>query len=242
MRQIVDRIWRRLAGAAAALLLCGTAFAQTTGTRMNRDATRSDGALAIEVIADCALDRQPGKVRKWLDALPGSTEERKAISALTEDLGTCLGSNQQVVFAGKAVKFHPRALRRPLAAAVALRELRNSGEAGSPNIAADPWFVAKLAGLPTGERIDRPTLIIQDFGHCVAQQRWPATRSFLLSAPGSAEEKAAMQALRPVLPSCLSEGLTLSLQPDNLRVVLAEPVYHILADGRVGAVAKTQGR
>lgn len=202
--------------------------AQRTGTRIGRDATSKDGAAAMDILAACAIERRPDLVRQWLQYLPGTTEESALLRKWSDDLSTCMESDQ-LVMDGMELRFRPRMMRLPVAKALVGKTLRNAPVTSPASPTSEPWFMAKLNTLGKDAAVDRPALVLQDFGHCVAINRWQASRRFLLSEPDSAEQKQAVAELVPVLGPCLPQDAKISLTPANLRTVLAEPVYQIIA-------------
>lgn len=204
------------------------ASAQWTGSRIGRDATEKDVAPAMAKVADCMVKRQLARVEGWLATLPGTVEESAQIDRMTEDAGLCIGSDQHLVFANKQLMFSPRSMRQILATAMAVRALREDAEAPALDPESQPWFTEALGLLPRGARLDVQALSMGDFGHCVAVRDWAGSRALLLSAPGSPEERAALKKLAPSLGPCLTEDSKLTLTADNIRAILAEPVYHVL--------------
>jgi hypothetical protein len=217
------------AAAAAAMLavVSSPALAQRTGTKIGRTAGKDDGEAALAIIADCLLKRHPALAAKWLGMLPGTAEERALLNGISDDLGICMSRDRLLVLDSKRVGFQPVSLRIPIATALAIRALASLPRSFAPGPAAQPWFEAKLKAHPAGARIDQVSLARDDYGHCVATRRWAGSRDLLLSKPGSPQEKDAIRRLVPVLGPCLTEGSTLQLTPANIRLMLAQPVYHL---------------
>jgi hypothetical protein len=202
-------------------------LAQRTGTKIGRTAGEKDGAAALAIIADCLLGRHPALAATWLATLPGTAEERKLLIGISDDLGDCMSMDRLLVLENKSVGFQPVSLRIPIAMALATKALARLPRNYAPDPAAPPWFEAKLKTHLAGAKIDRVSLARDDYGHCVATRKWAGSRDLLLSKPGSPEEGAAIRQLRPVLGPCLTEGSTLQLTPANIRLMLAQPVYHL---------------
>lgn len=223
--------------ASASLLLAPTAApAQNTGTRIGQNAKVKDVAKLTRLLAECVADRRPAMVRTWLKELPGTASEAAYIKRQEGDLAICL-EDKHLVFAGaREMVYTPKSLRYPVALAYARQSLRKTGAAPvGLNPDSTPWFMAPLAALPAGTRIDKTALAFQDFGHCVASMNWQGSRTLLLSEPDSPAEGAAVKALVPVLGPCLDANAKLQLTPHNLRVALAEPMVQILmASGNQG--------
>jgi hypothetical protein len=228
----VTRLFLLLAAAAVlALLAAGPAGAQRTGSRIGQTATpgsEKDAAAAIEIIAQCLGDRRPDFLRRWLQMLPGTREEYRFVSAEEGDLSVCMDS-QSLVLDGKVLTLKARSLRLPSARAMVRRMLPGAPAQSPMAQDSDPWFLAQLTALPREADLDRAALAFQDFGHCVAVRDWTGTLALLRAEPGSAREAAAVRKLVPVLGPCLTDDVKITITPGNLRDVLAEPVYHILA-------------
>jgi hypothetical protein len=205
-----------------------SASAQRLGTRIGRDATPKDAAAAMEILAGCAVDRRANFVRKWFTLLPGTSEEGALLKSQEADLSACM-DDDALVLDGKELAFQPISMRYPVAAAWGRKHLKNGPLESPVPATSDPWFLPKLNDLSAGASVDRSALILQDFGHCVAVHEWAGARALLLSQPDSQEQRAAVAKLVPVLGPCLSEDVEITLTPENLRRVLAEPVYHIVA-------------
>jgi hypothetical protein len=220
----------RAAFALALVAICAAVPAQPTGSRIGRTAQSGnvdDAELTLDIMARCVASRRPDLARRWLAMLPGTPEERQLILSQVDDLGLCMASNE-LVTAGFDIRFQPRLLRRPLALAVVRRRLAQTPATAPVGLDAEPWFVSRIAGLAPSAALDRGSLIIQDFGHCVVLRAWPDARALFAAAPDSAEEATVVRRLTPVLGPCLSEGVTINITRRNLRLVLAEPFYHLI--------------
>jgi hypothetical protein len=213
------------------LLLPATeAAAQRTGSRVGRTAevgNTDDAELALALIARCVAARRPDFVRRWLAILPGTREEFDLINREREDLGLCL-DDDQLVMDGRTVRFHPRALRRPVALAFVERRLAQAPGAAPLPADSEPWFMALAAGIGARTQLDRRALAVQDFGHCVALAAWADTRALFATRANSDAESAAVRRLTPALGPCLTEGVNITITHRNLRLLLAEPFYHLM--------------
>ena len=65
-----------------------------------------------------------------------------------------------------------------------------------------------------------------DFADCVVQADPFNADDFFRAVPGSADEKAAIQALTPSLGPCLPQGMQVELTPAALRVWIGEALWH----------------
>lgn len=228
----------RLAVFLSALLVLANsaAVAQRTGSRLGREASLKDAVTAMRMIAECFYDREPKDTHLWLDTLPGDPRETKLLQRDAANLTPCLDSDK-IVFDGKAVSMKPAVLRRSVGAAMARRVLMTSPHPAAPAPDTRPWFAEALAKLPAGAAVNRSSLAIQEFGHCVAIARWDDSVALIKSNDDSTDEKAAVARIVPVLSGCLDAGDTIHVTARNLREIVGEPVYHLLQ-----ARALTSGR
>ena len=217
---------------ALGLLLFGAAeeaSSQRTGSRVGRDAQSGnveDAELALSMMAQCVAARRGALVRRWLATLPGSEEERQLLNRQVEDLSLCMESNK-LVLDGMELAFKPRSLRRPVALAMVERRLPQVSVQAPVAPGTEPWFVPRLANVTAATPLDRASLVLQDFGHCVALSAWQDVRSLFAAKLESAEEAAAVRRLTPALGPCLSDGVTINITRKNMRLILAEPFYHL---------------
>jgi hypothetical protein len=218
--------------AALALMLFSAAedaSSQRTGSRIGRDAQSGnveDAELAMNIMAKCVATRRSDLARKWLATLPGSEEERTLLNSQTEDLGLCMDSNK-LVMDGMEMAFRPRTLRRPVALAMVERRLAQLPVQAPVPPGTEPWFVQRLDKVTAATPLDRGSLILQDFGHCVSLSAWQDVRSLFAAKLASPEEAAAVRRLTPALGPCLAEGVTVNITRKNMRLILAEPFYHL---------------
>lgn len=221
---------RRATYALTLFVMCTALPAQPTGSRLGRTAQSGnvdDAELALDIMARCVANRRPDLARRWLNTLPGVPEERELIARQVEDLSLCLESNE-LITAGLEIRFRVRLLRRPLALALVRQGIAQTPAAAPVSQDTEPWFLSRITGLAPDAPLDRSSLIIQDFGHCVALHAWPDTRALFAAAPDTSEEAAVVQRLTPVLGPCLAEGVTINITRRNLRLILAEPFYHLI--------------
>lgn len=232
------KVYRKAAAAAVVFLLgvAAPAEAQHIGTRLGKNVEKADLPKAMQIMAECTIKRREPMVRSWFNTLPGSVEEERIFDKELGDLALCL-DDRLLVVDGRTIVVEVGMVRAPLALALARRELRSNPAV--PAVSKDaPWFALKLAGLTEDAPVDRLSLGLQDFGHCVAVSDWANARALILSAEGSAEQGQAVTALVPALGPCLQNDVELKLTPANLRRALAEPMVHMLANaGRSVAAA-----
>jgi hypothetical protein len=175
--------------------------------------------------AECTVDQAYGSVATLLQTLPGSSDEEKAARRVAPVFAAC--------GAELAISPFSQALgngRADLAAAAARRELAKGNMPSSG--AVTPWYATAVAGGGLGHGYDAVSLGMQEFGTCVVGAAGTASAQLVRSDAGSAEERAAIAAIRPVLAGCVAQGKPLHMTLDQLRLMVAEPLYHVIADGR----------
>lgn len=190
----------------------------------------ASGAMAADaklgrVAAECAVDQDHGSVAALLQTLPGSPDEEKAARRIAPVFEAC--------GAELAISPWSQALgngRADLAAAAAQRELAKGSTPSSDAIT--PWYASAIARRTLGDGYDAVSLGMQEFGTCVVGAAGSATAQLVGSAAGSAEERAAIAAIKPVLAGCVVQGKPLHMTLDQLRLMVAEPLYHVIAGGR----------
>jgi hypothetical protein len=223
-------LWRAIPVALMFLLTVNEAVAQPTGSRFGRSAQAGnvdDAELAMALMARCIADRRPELVRRWLALLPGTREELALLRHDAPDFSFCL-EDRNLIMDGRSLRFQPRAARRPVALAVLERRLSQAPAEAPLPADAEPWFVAPMAAMSAQMRLDRGSLVVQDFGHCVALRAWADTRALFATQANSAAESAAVRRLTPALGPCLTEGTNIRITHRNLRLILAEPFYHLM--------------
>ncbi len=72
---------------------------------------------------------------------------------------------------------------------------------------------------------------MQEFGTCVVKAAPDGALALVRSKAGSIEESQALAAIRPSLPGCVVTGKPISIKRDQLRLMIAEPLYHAIVDG-----------
>lgn len=88
------------------------------------------------------------------------------------------------------------------------------------------WYSPDQAG----DARAAPSLIANDLGFCLARADWPDVRSLVLAEEGTAEEKAALRGLRPLIAGCIPPGQKLTLDAARLRSIMIETVYHAISE------------
>lgn len=192
-------------------------------------ASAEEGPAAAKlsrIAAECTVGQDHGPVVALLQTLPGSQEEDRAarrVAPLFKACGAELAINHwsQGLYNGRAA----------LAAAAVSRELAKGRTAGSDG-AVTPWYTAAITGKSPGLGYDATSLGMQAFGTCVVGAAREPSARLVAAAMGSAEERAAIAAIKPVLAGCIAQGKPIHMTLDQLRLMVAEPLYHVITDGR----------
>jgi len=188
-----------------------------------------EGPAAVKlgrVAAECTVAQDRGPVAALLRTLPGSPEEERAARRVAPLFNACgaelgISRSSQGLYNGRA----------DLAAAAAQRELAR-GSSPSSGGKLSPWYASAISGRAPGQGYDSVSLGMQEFGTCVVGAAPDASARLVNSLAGSAEERAAIGGIKPVLAGCAVQGKPLRMTLDQLRLLVAEPLYHIIADGR----------
>jgi hypothetical protein len=200
--------------AAAAMLAVQPA---PVAAKAGDNARRADNALAYEAMDEafgCLMKRNPGRVRAYLAALPGSDREGIIGSYLYRQLGECLVRATYVRFngvMGRGVAAE-RLLATDFAGAGAPRAPVGEGEFGplSQPMKLEPEIASGYA-----------------FARCVTIADPAGVARVLRTVRGSRGEVAAMRALDPSFPACVVAGATFSIDRWTLRPFLAEALYQV---------------
>lgn len=220
---------KAIAAVLALLIPAVEAAAQRSGTRIGRTArvgSAEDAELATMLLARCLAARRPEFVQRWLAILPGTREEWELIDGELDDMAICL-DDDRLVMDGRTLRFERRSLRRPVALAMVERRLARTPAAAPVPPETEAWFVPLIRRLNAQTPMDRASLAVQDFGHCVALTAWADTRALFATRSDSDAESAAARRLTPALGPCLTEGVNITITHRTLRLLLAEPFYHL---------------
>jgi hypothetical protein len=193
------------AGAAtlAAIATCPPAHAQTV---MGRD--------EIRATADCVVEQSHRQAADLFTTLPGSADERRAARHLKATFVACLGGDKHIA------ADDPAGVRAALAVALVVADA-----SGTPRI-GEPWYRSATVGKAAYTAYDPRRLGALEFGSCVMAAAPEAAVALVRAAPDSVAERRAVDALRPVIAPCMTHDTIVRLKADDLRSLLAEPVYH----------------
>ncbi|MFC3713915.1 hypothetical protein ACFOMD_15165 [Sphingoaurantiacus capsulatus] len=233
-----------LLAAVVAIGLSAPALAQRTGSLIGRQAKAgtADAAEYAEGFAKCMAGRQAKTVRAWMLSLPGSYEENEILAKLKPDFAACMDNDKLVLEDGGGMRFTQAGMRQRVGYALA-RRLLDTAPATSP-VAENMqyWFMPKVQALGPGQPADRTALAMHEVTSCVSRKKWPESLALLRSKSGSPEERDVMQQLVPVLPTCLPQGVKLSITRERLRLYMGEAVYHAISDEHLPVTASASSR
>lgn len=216
---------KRLLTIALMFGLVAPASAQVAGSRLNRQADKSDAKDALVMWSQCAADIEANWARDLLAALPTSDAERVIWDKHFGWNDRCLTSDR-LLMDNKKLTFSSASARGEIAGYLARRDIGANRQPTKG--AATAWLRDGLAALGQNARYDRSVLIGHQFALCLADEHWAETRAFVLAEPDSKAEKAALAALSPKLGQCMTSGARLNLNKPVLRVLLGEAAYHAL--------------
>lgn len=169
-------------------------------------------------VAQCVVDNDMPDVQALLNTVPGSSEERRAGVRVLIYYGGCDDNRT----ATGDIAWRERA---EIANAALLSGLdRARFDAASP----PPRARWALTGIEGSAGYSPKLVSIRQFGDCVVALA-PANALRLARSPtGSADEAAAIDALQPALSDCIAPGQRFALKRADMRLVLAEPLYHMI--------------
>jgi len=166
-------------------------------------------------VAECVVDNDLWEVRKLLDTVPGSQAEARAARGVLVYYGGC--SDNRIAIGNLAWRER---------AEIAYAALQNRLGKGAVDTASPPprarWALLSTDG-------NQRLVAVRQFGDCVVDLA-PAKALRLIQSPaGSRDEAAAIDALRPSLDDCLAPRQNFTVKRGDLRLILAEPLYHMLS-------------
>lgn len=191
-----------------AFLMMGMALASDPPQSGRESSSASD-------VAECVVDNDPGDVRKLLDTVPGSEDEMHAARGILVFYGGC--SDNRVATGNLAWRER---------AEIAYAALVSRLDTGRLNVTSPPpraqWALTSTGG-------DRKLVAIRQFGDCVVALAPAGALRLVRSAAGSSDEAVAIDALRPSLNDCLAPRQNFTVKRADLRLLVAEPLYHMLS-------------
>lgn len=174
-------------------------------------------------VATCIVDNDSRDVKTLLRTLPGSAEERAVGRKIMVFYGGCADNR---VATGE-IGWRERA---EIAHAALLGLLDTPRFDDARFVTAAPpradWALAV-----TGSRggYNQRLVSIRQFGDCVAGLAPGNALRLVRSEAGSAGEAAAIAALKPAMNDCLAPGKNFTVKRADLRLIVAEPLYHMIS-------------
>ncbi|THD35191.1 MAG: hypothetical protein E7773_12115 [Sphingomonas sp.] len=170
-------------------------------------------------VAQCVVDNDAHDAKMLLATLPGSESERRAGAKLMDLYGGC-NDNRRM---GGQFAWRERA-------EIANAALMNWLERGRFDAASPPPRASWALTVSEGSwGYDRNLVSIRQFGDCVVALNPVGALDLARSTRGSVGERAAIRALTPALNDCLAPGKNFTVKRDDLRLIVAEPLYHMVS-------------
>jgi hypothetical protein len=172
-------------------------------------------------IAECIVDNDIKDVRTLLNTLPGSIEERRAGAKVMVYYGGC---NDNKIATGQ-IAWRERA---EIANAALLSRLEGS-QFDAATTPRDGWKLAVASGKVVGTDYNASSVSMRQFGDCVVAIAPVAALRLARSPRDSGDEAAAISAQSPTLGDCIAPGQNFKVKRADLRLILAEPLYHMIS-------------
>ena len=174
--------------------------------------SRKDAERAMAAFAACEVKSAKGRAA--------------ALAYTREVAGTPSDYPQRLIKSpcaarGTSLRFQPELFRMALFPALYARDF---GKAPAADIAAvAPLNIpAEFDGTPAEQ-----TVLVRNFGDCVVRRDPSASRTLVLSRLYSAEETAAINALKPTLSQCVAEGQELRFSRSIVHGAVGEALYKL---------------
>ncbi|MEA3039410.1 MAG: hypothetical protein QOE79_1923 [Sphingomonadales bacterium] len=200
----------------------------------------ADQAKANEVLktfADCVVKTKPSQAYALLMTPPDSPQQTRAVSAIVGKYNSCLKYEGQmelspILFRG--------AIAESLWRATAAGRTLVPAEASPRD--SERFEAALRAGSPTVARSSEwPALLLGRWmAFCAVRADPAAVDRLLWTGLGTAEELAALNALRPALAACLTRNQTIQTNRITTRALLAEALYQRQPPPAQAANARTK--
>ncbi|MES2095807.1 MAG: hypothetical protein V4459_03535 [Pseudomonadota bacterium] len=171
-------------------------------------------------VAECVVDNAARNVKALLNTVPGSPEERAAAKPVLDYYAGC-NDNTEVL---GAFAWRERA---ELANAALVRRL-SRGKPDLSGVSNASWTLTLDSKFVAGTDYDPKASGLRQLGDCVVRTSPQAAYDLASSGVGSAQESAAISALAPTLAPCVPAGQNFRVKKADLRLLVAEPLYHLL--------------
>jgi hypothetical protein len=172
-------------------------------------------------IAACVVDNDPGGVRILLRTTPGSPAESAAAGPVMQYYGGC-NDNKAV---NGAIAWRERA---EIANAALVKRIGKKSSDVVAAAAQPGWAFTLGNGLVAGSDYNSAAVGMRMLGDCIVRAAPQASVDLARSDAGSAAESAAIGQLSAVLAPCIPAGQNMRVKRADLRLIVAEPLYHLL--------------
>ena len=183
----------------------------------------------LHAVAACVVEQKPALVADLLSTLPGSDREARAADRLAAVYTACSDNKFKL-----AISKYSQGLyngRSSLAAAAALAAMDRRTIDPSRIRDVQVWYANTVVGRAPGNDYSAAALAAQEFGTCVVKAAPDSAVQLLRFKAGSAEERQPLSAIMSVLPGCIFSGKPVSMKRDQIRLMIAEPLYHAIVAG-----------
>jgi hypothetical protein len=188
-------------------------------------ADQSKAHEVLKTFSDCIVKTKPAQAQALLMTLPDSPQQARLVSEIVGKFSSCLKYEGRMELSTTLFR---GAIAESLWRATAAT--RTSPPRAEPNPIGYERFEATLRGAnPRATRDpDWPGLALGRWMAFCAARADPAGVDRLLSTGlGTAEELAALNALRPALATCLTRDQTIRTNRITTRALLAEALYQM---------------
>lgn len=184
--------------------------------------------------AECMTPRNRAYVVRFLEATPGSRQERQIASRLTDRGAQCLVRVAPADLGDGLLmlRMTPRLMRGGFAEALFKNDFSSPGTSLRQPAQVAAFRIEDISRAShndEGETSARVAIILIGIGECVAQGNPALVDRLLRTEPASVEERRAMEPLVPVVGSCFPEGEQFTINRPMLRGFLAEGLYRYSA-------------
>ena len=173
-------------------------------------------------VAECVVDNDMSDVRALLNTVPGSPDEARVTPKVLVLYGAC--DDNRVV--NGALAWRERA---EIAEAAAIKMLGGHKRDIAGAVSESGWALALPASARASIDYNPNGAGMRMVGDCILRNNPQASVDLIASEPGSPAESAAIGRMSGNLGGCLYSGQTLKLQRQDLRLIVAEPLYHLLS-------------
>ena len=173
-------------------------------------------------IAECVVDNDKPDVRALLKTVPGSPAEAKVMEKLLVFYGGCSDNKR----ATGSFSWRERA---EIAEAALSGALDRKGPDIVAAVGQEGWGLAVPSSSKASIDYDPVNVGVRTLGDCIVRANPQGALALARTGRGSAGEMAAVNGLSGNLAACLPAGQTLKLKRQDLRLVVAEPLYHVMS-------------